>query len=1189
MSAMLILCPVAAFVENNEFPLEYEESLLDGFSPVISSAFKRGMKAANEDGSASGAWILLSDLGEQDLLDILPNGDLRKLDLLKGAYKWVPKESTNQLINLADMLEDGYIEAYVEDNEKKQNPRLSPNDPDYIDQWHLSNNGQSGGSVNEDVNITTAWDLYNGSGVTISIVDDGLDHGHPDIAQNYDASTSYDFCSSDADPMPSGNDAHGTAAGGVAGATGNNGIDVIGAGFGANLAGSRLIACSISDSMEANALSHMPQSVDIYSNSWGPADDGATLQGPGPLTLAAIENGVYSGRGGLGNIYTWAAGNGLQSDDDSNADGYTNSRYTIAVTAVDHNGEQSYYSEPGANILVSAPSNGDGVGITTTDISGPSGYTNGDVTNNFGGTSSATPLVSGVISMMLQSNPNLTWRDVQEILVLTSRKNDFTDPSWAQNGAGHWFSHKYGFGVVDAGASTSLASNWSSLSPESNLTYFPNISPLSIYDTDDWVETDITVSEGIKIESLDIIVDVTHPSRGELDIELVSPHDTVSVLRSSNDDTGSDIQDWSFGSVLHWGELSNGTWTLRVKDSSPGNSGTLNSWSLILHGVDSESDHDGDGLLTIEEVDTYGTDPYDPDSDDDGLSDYSEIENGTNPLSPDTDSDGLSDGREVNIHHTDPLLSDSDGDGLLDGQEVIVHQSNPLLFDNDSDRDLYYHFDDCDDDNPMINPGRPEILNGVDDDCDHFIDEGYNLTDRDSDGLKDWDEYHIYFTDFQSGDTDLDGISDGDEVITFLTNPLVYDEDSDADGSYWFEDCNDSEPMIFPGAQEYLDGIDNDCDDQTDEDYTDTDVDQDGISDFEEFNVILTNPFHPDSDGDGLSDGFEISESLTDPLSYDQDSDSDGFYWFEDCDDEDSFTSPLSTEILDKKDNDCDGFQDEDFIDIDSDADGLSDFDEFHLYNTNPSNLDTDGDLLSDGTEVLTTETDPNALDPDNDEDGYYWFEDCNDVNPRINPRVIEIWDGIDQDCDGFVDEDLDRVTELGFSGGSIVWEASNESLHLEAPVLPEGVSAEFEWSFHGAEDGQFRSSSLTLDSLDCDEIGDSDLTLILCESPNPVSIELKITDSDVETVLIWPLEVKIWTPPSSLFEKAVNVLKGPLGYIAGFLLISLLFSCAIIITISRRRRNILVEAIRSYGGYEGAQVASNNDVPSAPDFNRRS
>ena len=89
--------------------------------------------------------------------------------------------------------------------------------------------------------------------------------------------------------------------------------------------------------------------------------------------------------------------------------------------------------------------------------------------------------------------------------------------------------------------------------------------------------------------------------------------------------------------------------------------------------------------------------------------------------------------------------------------------------------------------------------------------------------------------------------------------------------------------------------------------------------------------------------------------------------------------------------------------------------------------------------------------------------------------------------------------------------------------------------------------------------------------------------------MLIWPLEVKIWTPPSSLFEKAVNVLKGPLGYIAGFLLISLLFSCAIIITISRRRRNILVEAIRSYGGYEGAQVASNNDVTSAPDFNRRS
>ena len=86
--------------------------------------------------------------------------------------------------------------------------------------------------------------------------------------------------------------------------------------------------------------------------------------------LAAFENDVSQWRGGLGNVITWAAGNGLHDDDNSNYDGYANSRHTIAVTAVTHKGEQSWYAEPGANILVAAPSDGDGEGITTTDIEG---------------------------------------------------------------------------------------------------------------------------------------------------------------------------------------------------------------------------------------------------------------------------------------------------------------------------------------------------------------------------------------------------------------------------------------------------------------------------------------------------------------------------------------------------------------------------------------------------------------------------------------------------------------------------------------------------------------------------------------------------------------------------------------------------------------------------------------------------
>ena len=247
----------------------------------------------------------------------------------------------------------------------------------------------------------------------------------------------------------------------------------------------------------------------------------------------------------------------------------------------------------------------------------------------------------------------------------------------------------------------------------------------------------------------------------------------------------------------------------------------------------------------------------------------------------------------------------------------MIYLSDPLSPDQDSDGDFYYEFDDCDDTNALINPGRPEVLNGLDDDCDINVDEGFNFTDRDFDGLKDWNEFHVHQTDYLNSDTDGDGLSDGDEVLIFSTDPLVVDLDSDQDGRYWFEDCNDDDPLISPDGTEFLDGIDNDCDDEVDEDFVDTDLDLDGVFDFEEFNIYLTNPVNPDSDGDGLSDGHEISTSLTDPLTFDSDSDSDGFYWFEDCDDSDPNSSPISPELLDKKDNDCDGFEDEDYIDMD--------------------------------------------------------------------------------------------------------------------------------------------------------------------------------------------------------------------------------------------------------------------------------
>ena len=126
------------------------------------------------------------------------------------------------------------------------------------------------------------------AGVVIGIVDDGLERTHPDLSPNYTATHSFDFNFNDFDPSPDLFDDHGTAVAGVAAAHGNNGVGVSGAAPTAQLAGLRLIAAGTTDAQEAAALAFHLQNIDIYSNSWGPSDDGFTLEAPGPLTQAAI-------------------------------------------------------------------------------------------------------------------------------------------------------------------------------------------------------------------------------------------------------------------------------------------------------------------------------------------------------------------------------------------------------------------------------------------------------------------------------------------------------------------------------------------------------------------------------------------------------------------------------------------------------------------------------------------------------------------------------------------------------------------------------------------------------------------------------------------------------------------------------------------------------------------------------------
>jgi len=473
---------------------------------------------------------------------------------------------------------------------KQWKRRTAPNDPLYSQQWHLNNSDAS----RTHINVESVWGYgasggIRGNGINISIVDDGLETGHPDFVGNINTDLDFDWNGNDSDPEPSPSDNHGTACAGVAAARGNNNLGVSGVAPEAGLVGLRLIAASVTDAEEGEAMTWENDEIFISSNSWGPDDAGDLLTAPGALTLAAFESGVTNGRGGLGTIFVWAGGNGRDADDNSNYDGYSNSIYTIAVGAMDDAGGPAWYSEPGANVVVVAPSDGGSEGITTTDLTGSAGSSSNDYANDFGGTSSATPKVSGVVALMLEANPQLGWRDVQEVLIRSAYQINPGSSGWSTNSAGLTFHHDFGSGLVDASAAVSLAQIWSPVPVgESTTVTRDNLSSSIPENTATGVELTFTPSgDEITVEHATLLVDIDHTSRGNLEIVLISPSGMESRLAESRTDSNSNYDEWTFSTVRHWGEGSSGNWTLKVADrSGSGNSsgGTLRKAVLTLHG-----------------------------------------------------------------------------------------------------------------------------------------------------------------------------------------------------------------------------------------------------------------------------------------------------------------------------------------------------------------------------------------------------------------------------------------------------------------------------------------------------------------------------------------------------------------------------------------------------------------------------
>ncbi len=455
-------------------------------------------------------------------------------------------------------------------------------EPQWERQWHLHDQSEPDeywirtGRIKDHLGVQTVWTQFNitGRGVRLAIVDDGVDITHPEFRDSWDSDLAYDYNDDDTNPSPRVHDSHGTESAGVAVAH-LNGVCGLGTAPGATLVPIRLIASPVSDLIEADGLSHRYDKIDIYSNSWGPPDDGRHLDAPGPVTAAAMQTVVSRGRGGSGGIYVWAGGNGRQWLDSCSYDGFANSRLVVCVAAVDYFGQATYYGEWCPALLVSAPSSSvtapdDKQRVATTQPHGRFGESNADCTADFGGTSASGPMIAGVVALLLEDRPALGWRDVQHVLALSARKNDPDHMSWQQTAAGLWYSHAYGFGIANATAAIELSRRWTLLDDERYISM--RTAPYRTVGntvTSGAEEFEFVVSDDGVVEFVDVYVTIEHDRRGDLDIWMTSAGGTRSQLALPHNDEQADFNRWRFGSRAPLCEQATGTWTVGIRDAVP--------------------------------------------------------------------------------------------------------------------------------------------------------------------------------------------------------------------------------------------------------------------------------------------------------------------------------------------------------------------------------------------------------------------------------------------------------------------------------------------------------------------------------------------------------------------------------------------------------------------------------------------
>ena len=460
--------------------------------------------------------------------------------------------------------------------------QTSFSDPLFGCQWHLDNTPANSGTAGQDINVDSAWTTTRGEGVNVVIVDDEISFGHEDLEDNRDPNLGYNYVQleEDIDPRKS----HGLAVAGIIAARDNNlggrGVAPRATIFGYNFTQNGTLVNAV------DAFTRNSPVTAVSNNSWAVGNTRGT-KALSQAWVEALETGVNEGFHGKGTFYAFAAGNSHPHGFHVNLNEGKNHYTQTLVCAVTQDGTRDELSETGYSLWLCAPR-----AHFRTDHWDR-------YTNDFGGTSAATAVVSGVAALLRSANPDLTWRDLKLILAGSARNSDPANRGWEAGALKYGsdtdrysYNPEYGFGVVDAGAAVELAKNWTKVPPmrtaevrkaevQRAIPDPASGSVLSSISSRIELETDIAFTEFVEAR-----IDVNHPAFRDIGIELISPSGAISKLAVPDDVAPDEELTMKFrlGSARHLGEDPNGTWTLRVTDHYASEKGTFSGWELTVYG-----------------------------------------------------------------------------------------------------------------------------------------------------------------------------------------------------------------------------------------------------------------------------------------------------------------------------------------------------------------------------------------------------------------------------------------------------------------------------------------------------------------------------------------------------------------------------------------------------------------------------